>query len=112
MPEKEDDRKTAVFKVKHGNGEDIRNELYAIVDCGGHTLDVVIEHPIYGQIAADLLVGSRREADAFVKQVEACATKPLTELTDGVHYHTVEADDMEILEDIRKRLEELGFLQE
>lgn len=97
------------FKVKHSY-EQMREELYAIVDCGGRLLDVVVEHPIYGQIMVDLIIRSRQDADNFVKQVEVHGTKPLNELTYGVHYHTVEADSMEILDMIEKALTEKNFL--
>jgi len=37
-------------------------------------------------------------------------TKPLKELTDGVHLHTVEADSEEILDKIEKALIEKNYL--
>ncbi len=46
------------YKVMHSNDR-IREELYCIVDCGGRLLDVVVEHPIYGQIIVDLIINSR-----------------------------------------------------
>ncbi|MBO5054767.1 MAG: transcription repressor NadR [Lachnospiraceae bacterium] len=97
------------FKVKH-SCEQMKDELYAIVDCGGRLLDVVVEHPIYGQIMVDLIIRSRQDADNFVKQVEEYGTKPLNELTYGIHYHTVEADSAEILDMIEKALLEKNFL--
>lgn len=97
------------YKVKH-NAAGIQAELYAIVDCGGRTLDVEVEHPIYGQIIVDLLINNRQDVDNFVKQVKVFGTKPLNELTDGVHYHTVEADSEEILDSIEEELKRQGFL--
>ncbi len=97
------------YKVMH---EDCRTkeELYSIVDCGGKLLDVVVEHPIYGQIMVDLIIDSRQDVDNFVKQVEDNRAKSLNALTDGIHYHTVEAKSEKILELIAQALEEKGFL--
>lgn len=97
------------FKVSH-NARQMKEELYAVVDYGGRFLDVVVEHPIYGQIMVDLIVRSRQDADNFIRQVEEFGTKPLNELTDGVHYHTIEADTEEILDKIEEMLAEKGFL--
>lgn len=97
------------FHVKHGE-EDILSELYTIADFGGKVLDVVVEHPVYGQITVDLIINSRADADSFLKQVRENRTKPLNELTEGVHYHTVEADSAEQLERIEKALDEKGYL--
>ena len=102
-------RKRRDFKVKHQD-EEILDELNTIVDFGGKVRDVVVEHGIYGQISADLIINSRADAEAFVKKVEEYKTKPLNDLTHGVHFHTVEADSEEILDRIGKELEKKGYL--
>ncbi len=102
-------RKRRAFKVKHQD-EEILDELNTIVDFGGKVRDVVVEHGIYGQISADLIINSRADAEAFVKKVEEYKTKPLNDLTHGVHFHTVEADSEEILDRIGKELEKKGYL--
>jgi transcriptional regulator of NAD metabolism len=48
--------------------------------------------------------------DAFVDKVEKHRTKPLNALTDGIHFHTIEADEEEILDRIVNQLREKGFL--
>ncbi len=97
------------FKIKHEE-EDILEELYLVVDLGGRFVDVVVEHPIYGQITVDLIINNRKDAEKFVEQVKANRTKPLHELTDGVHYHTIEADSIETLDEIERELMQKGFL--
>lgn len=99
------------YKVKHSTAQ-TKEELYLIVDCGGRLLDVVVEHPIYGQIMVDLIIGSRQDVDRFVRQIEEYQTKPLNALTDGVHYHTVEAETELILDRVEKELKTAGFLLE
>lgn len=97
------------YKVKH-SAEGMQQELYAIVDCGGRILDVEVDHPIYGQIMADLIIHNRQDVDNFVREVKVFGTKPLSALTDDVHYHTVEADSEEILDNIGAALQRLGYL--
>lgn len=97
-----------IVRVKHENCQ-ILEELYAIVDSGGKVRDVVVEHDIYGQITVDLIINSRKDADDFVEKIKKNQTKPLNELTDGDHYHTIEADSEEILDEIERKLEKKGF---
>ena len=62
----------AVYKrtvsVMHTDGQ-MQDELYAIVDCGAHVLDVVVEHEVYGQITADLFLRSRTDVDEFIEKI-------------------------------------------
>lgn len=103
------DTSKRTYKVRHENDR-IQEELYCIIDCGGKLLDVVVEHPIYGQIMVDLILDCRKDVDNFVNQVKEHATKPLNALTDGLHYHTVEAKNEQILDLIEENLKRRGFL--
>lgn len=100
---------TRSFKVKHQK-EEISDELNCIVDCGGKVLDVVVEHDIYGQICVDLIIHNRTDVENFVKKVELNRTRPLNDLTNGIHFHTVEAPNEEILQRIEQKLNEKGYL--
>lgn len=95
--------------VKHTK-EQIRDELYTIVDCGGKVLDVMIEHEIYGRISGNLMLYTRKDVDRFVSRVEHANTRPLNCLTDGTHYHTIEADSEEMLDEIEDELEKKNYL--
>ena len=105
----EPDEHTRSFQVHHTNAQ-ITDELQTIVDCGGSVKDVTVEHPIYGQISADLIIRSRVDVANFVAQVKKYRTKPLTELTDGEHFHTVTAADEQTLERIEQALAQKGYL--
>lgn len=109
--QKEEERGKArrAIKVKHQES-DILDELYTIVDLGGRLRNVVVEHAIYGQILVDLLINSREDALHFVEEVKNNKSKPLTELTDGIHVHTIEADSEEILDKITQKLAQKGYL--
>ncbi|MBQ9969418.1 MAG: transcription repressor NadR [Oscillospiraceae bacterium] len=107
-----DDEKTKAKRivcVLHKD-TDILKEFECIVDCGAKVLDVVVEHEIYGQVSVDLLIQNRQDALSFVEQLRNCKSKSLSCLTDGVHYHTLEADSEAMLDCAEAALKEAGFL--
>lgn len=106
-----EDKTKRIFKVKHED-HDIRKELYSIVDLGGTVKDVIVNHKVYGDIKKDLNVSSRRDVEIFIDKMKRENSKPLDILTGGIHYHTVIADNIEIIDEIELRLQELGFLVE
>ena len=85
-------------------------ELNCIVDAGGWVIDVIIEHEIYGRLSGELVIRSRADVREFIHRVEMYRTKPLTELTGGVHIHTIEAEREETLDAVEKALADAGFL--
>ncbi len=110
-PEQEKGLAKRSYAVTHTN-EEIRDELYTIVDYGGRVLDVVVEHDIYGQITVDLILNNRLDVDDFVERIEHSKSRPLKVLTDGNHWHTVEAETEKILDKIEEKLREKGYLRE
>ena len=102
-------KKVRCFQVSHTT-EQIEDELTAIVDLGGRVLDVCVMHPIYGSITTDLFIFSRKDAADFVKKIKSQQTVPLKELTNGIHFQTVEADREEVLDAIEKALDEKKYL--
>ena len=108
--EDEKDKKVQRSMCVQHSDEDILTEFQYIVDYGAKVLDVVVEHEVYGQISVDLLIQSRQDAVNFVEQMKNCQSKSLNILTDGVHYHTVEADSEEILDKVEAALKNAGIL--
>lgn len=80
---------------KHHEHDTLADELYTIVDHGGSILDVIVEHPIYGQISGQLQISTRYEVDEFLRQIITSNVVPLSDLTDGIHLHTIECDNEE-----------------
>lgn len=99
-----------IIICKH-SAKKILDELYVVVDNGGKVINVIVEHPIYGQITGDLGISSRYDADEFVKSIENSNASQLCDLTGGVHYHTVVCPDEDTLLRIKTGLENLGILQ-
>lgn len=98
-----------VFLVHHDDAQ-IRDELNTFVDLGGFVVDVIVEHPIYGTIRADLNMHSRKDVEKFMGKLQAGTATPLNHLTSGEHRHTVEAEDMDTLDLIEKELKSKGYL--
>ena len=91
QPLGEGKRLRRTVSVKHTDDQ-MQDELYTIVDCGARMLDVVVEHEVYGQITVDLFLRSRQDVDEFIEKIAKSAAQPLKSLTNGAHFHTLEAD--------------------
>ncbi len=95
---------------RHTGLEELKQELYLIVDYGGTVENVIVENPLYGQITAQLQIASRYDADLFLKKAETQAQSLLSNLTGGVHLHTIRCDNEEIAGRISQALREKGIL--
>jgi transcriptional regulator of NAD metabolism len=104
-----DGKARRAFLVRHA-ADQIADELNTIVDAGGKALNVIVEHDVYGQLSADLNVSTRREVEDFCRRLANSACGPLYTLCDGVHIHTVEAEDEETLDYIESRLRQKKYL--
>lgn len=89
----------------------LQRELEIIVDNGGKVIDVIVEHPLYGEIRADLLLLSRREVNSFVARLQECGAGQLSLVTKGVHLHTIEVPNEEVLALIENELLQEGILK-
>lgn len=100
-------RPRRVFHVRHHKSQTAQ-ELQLMVHHGGTVLNTVIEHPTYGAITVDLMLSNSAEVEAFMERFKDA--RALMDLTDGRHFHTVEAESEEQLDAIEKGLAHLGFL--
>lgn len=98
-----------IFTVSHTT-EQIMDELYTIVDCGGHIRNVIIEHDVYGSLTGSLNISSRRDVDNFVEKLKYSKSVPLKELNGNIHSHTVDADNEETLDAIEQALIQKKYL--
>ena len=48
------------------NAEEAKEELFILVDCGVTVESVIVEHPVYGEINASIMVSNRLEVEHFV----------------------------------------------
>lgn len=101
----------AVIAVCHDTS-DTADELYTLVDLGIFIKNVMVEHPIYGDITGSLMLKSRRDVDMFLDELESKKTSLLLRLTGGMHLHTIEADTKEQIEEAKTALQKAGYLLE
>ncbi len=85
-------------------------ELNALVDVGCEVVDVIVEHPIYGQLAGQLQLRSRYDVSQFLAQSAQSGAQPLSQLTDGLHLHTIRAAEEKALDRGEAALKALGYL--
>ena len=74
--------------VKH-TPQEMEAELNAIVDNGCTVIDVIVDHPIYGQLTGQLQISSRYDVEQFLARIRDSDAAPLSMLTGGLHLHTL-----------------------
>ncbi|MBQ9459892.1 MAG: transcription repressor NadR [Oscillospiraceae bacterium] len=96
---------------RHTDAE-MERELNAIVDQGCTVADVIVEHPLYGQLTGSLQLKSRYDVGEFLSRCARADARPLSDLTEGIHLHTLVCPDETAYERVRASLHDLGFLLE
>ena len=98
-----------VVAVRHAPAQ-AQDELLAIVDVGVRVVDVAVDHPVYGELRGPLLLDSPADVRAWAKATAETRAHLLSELTDGVHLHTLESSDPDRLRRAAAALAERGYL--
>ena len=98
-----------VFKVIHTD-EQVEEELNLFVDLGGRVEDVFVYHKVYGVIKVPMNIKSRRDVHKYMEGISSGKSTNLMKLTSNYHYHTIVAEDEQILDLIQEELQQKGFL--
>ncbi len=101
----------ALLAVRH-RPDQTEEELSLLLDLGLRVVDVEVDHPVYGEIRGMLMLDSREDLREWLQGLRDKRAHLLSELTDGIHMHTVEAPRAELLERARTALRRRGFLFE
>lgn len=109
MPILKTNKITRVIAVNHTK-EYIEEELNIIVENGAAVIDVIVEHSVYGEIKGMLMIKSKSDVIKFMERFNKHKAQPISELTGGVHVHTIEAESEEIIEKVIKELTKRGFI--
>jgi hypothetical protein len=109
LPESGTRSHQAVLACRHPP-EQTEEELHVLVDNGVKVLDVIVEHPLYGELRGSLMIESRADVQNFLQRVQASKASLLSSLTAGVHLHTVEATRKEMISRATALLLARGFL--
>ena len=97
---------TGILACVHSTEDEMRTELYTVVDQGGVVVDVTVENSLYG----DLNIASRYDVDNFIRQAKDTPECLLSRMTGGVHLHTLHCPDAGTFQRIKKALDEKGIL--
>lgn len=109
IPKSEKSAIEKIVAVCHDR-ENIEDELKIIIKYGGIVKDVVVEHPLYGEIKAMIMVKTPYDVEKFVRKIKEKDAEPLLLLTRGVHLHTIEIDNNEDMKKIINELRNKGYL--
>lgn len=90
----------------------MEDELNICVDYGCEVLDVIVEHPVYGQLTGELHLQSRYDVAQFIQKIQQEGAHSLSELTDGAHLHTLRCPSQELFEKTCGALKKAGYLLE
>ena len=101
---------TAILACVHSTEDEMRTELYTVVDQGGTVVDVAVENSLYGEIRATLNLCNRYDVDNFIRQAADAPESLLSRMTGGVHLHTLRCPDKDTFARIRDALEQQGLL--
>lgn len=104
---KDSNKVRAVITVNH-NADRTIEELKIVIKYGGIIEDVTINHPIYGKIKGDLMIKNLNNLNEFENNFNNI--KPLSNLTNGIHFHTILANSKEDMDKIKNELIEKSFL--
>lgn len=99
----------AVLAVRHTR-EQTRDELDLLVDLGLEVVDVVVEHPLYGELRGLLHLRSRDDVARFIRRLDASGARLLSEVTGGPHLHTIRAPRRQLIARARAELGRRGYL--
>ncbi len=100
---------TRVLKVCHSD-EQVEDELQTIVDLGGTVINVMVNHRTYGKVCAPLNLKCRRDIQRFVEDLKTSKSSLLSNVTSGYHFHTIEAENTDILDEIEQALKDKNYL--
>ncbi len=103
-------RSLKVFTCRHETLEQAENELMIIVTGGGKIRDVIIEHPIYGEISGSLMLNTPEAVKNLIERLRRKDSMMLSSITNGIHMHTVEAPGEEAFDGIESELRSAGIL--
>lgn len=110
-PMSEQNKIEKVIVCNH-TSQQTEEELNILVDHGITVKDVKVEHPIYGDLTASVMVSNRSEVKSFINNIKQTNASLLLELTDGIHLHTIIAKNEQEIKNAEEALRKADMLVE
>ncbi len=98
-------KNTATLAVVH-TPQETKKELELFVKHNIWVIDVIVSHPLYGELKGQVNVKTLDDIESFLSSEPAL----LSILTDGIHLHTVSYESVEDLNSLKDALDSHGFL--
>ena len=96
--------------TRHTDYASMEEELLIFVEERARVLNVIVEHPLYGEITGSLMLATKRDVQHFMEKIRGSGGEPLSSLTAGVHLHRLEVPDENSWRRIYARLEDKHYL--
>jgi len=103
-------RPVKVFACRHETLAQAKEELMIMVNGGGTVRDVIVEHPVYGEIIGSLMLSTPEAVENLIERLSHPQSQMLSSVTGGIHMHTVEAPSKQALLDIEHQLKTAQIL--
>ncbi|MFD2729561.1 transcription repressor NadR [Enterococcus camelliae] len=101
----EEESQGVVVKIAVCHRSDqVKEELQTIVSLGGEVIDVIVDHLLYGELRGSLGIQTMDDIEEFMHKYTATNEKLLSNLTNGVHLHTIRCDSLETVSQIKQAL--------
>lgn len=110
LPNQEKSKMLKTIVTRHFEIDQVEDELMTIINNGGKVIDVLVNHPIYGKMRGVLNLSCKVEVEEFLKVIESGESDFLSNLTGGVHIHTIEVPSNDTYIKIKNQLKEKGYL--
>ena len=94
------------------SGADMEAELNAMVDQGCTVLDVIVDHPIYGQLTGPLQLSSRYDVTQFIARCAQADAQPRSNLPEGIPRRALSCPSEDAFRRVQSALREMGVLLE
>jgi uncharacterized protein len=107
-------RVSGLLEIIHCNHppERGREELEILLDRGIAVLDVGVDHSVFGEVRASVVVETRADIERHAAAITEAGEAPLSVITGGRHSHTVRAPNRDALDAAKRELLERGILHE
>ena len=106
---KKESKVKAIIAVTHTE-EEMFSEMNIVIKYGGIIEDVIVEHPLYGEIKGMLMIKNYNELNKFIHKYQEQKAKLLSVLTNGVHLHTIAAENEDDINLIIAELRKCNFI--
>ncbi|MFC4766794.1 3H domain-containing protein [Effusibacillus consociatus] len=89
--------------------EQLKRELEILVAHHVAVEDVFIDHPVYGRLKGELNIVTPKDVKQFLEKRANSPFPLFSEVTGGLHYHTLVAEDPETIAEAKSALKQEGF---